>query len=144
MKPFRFGAQPLLDWKRRQAERLEAALAEAETARARSDQRAAEADRAGEDVRSAAVAEERIDPEELRRASGWAESLTEQAAAARAESRRLAAEAARARSEGALLRREIRALEKLRRRRLDEWRRASEREVENQASELFLLRRPRG
>lgn len=141
MKPFRFGAQPLLDWRRRQAEQLQAALAAIEGARERLDAVAVESRRESEAARSAALASERIDPVALRHAAQWAESLARRSAAARAESQRLASQAAAKRGDLVSLSREVRVLERLRERRLCEWRRAYDREIESQAAELFLARR---
>ena len=143
MKKFRFGPQQALDLKRRRVEELEAKRAalrqESEAALARAAELAAESER----TRREATAGQRISASALHAAAIWTERVESDHRAAIIKSRTLNGELRSLEGRITAARREVKLLEKLRERRLEEHRLAADREQERLASELDLARRVR-
>ena len=141
MKRFSFRPQSLLDWKRRQAETLEAEIARLRARKALSLARSAELLAESDQSRKTAVAGPRLNALALQAGAGWSEHLVAQSRAAAEAARRLEVDARRLLAELAKARREVDGLERLRERKKREWAREADREAETLATELYLSRR---
>jgi len=140
MQSFQFRLERILSWRRREFEAEEARLgplvAEQKRLEAARQEILAAWDRAGKEL----LARDRVDGGDLAALGGFRvrleRDLETNARERREAAERLAAQQARVRE----AHRRVRLLEKLRHRKLEEWRVAWNRELENFAGEAFLAR----
>ena len=143
MKRFRFSLETLLTLRKRKLEKLEAELTALQRRRLDLLGRAAELERRSNEARGAIQLAGRISGADLRRIDASAQALLEQARESRVAARRLERDLAGARKAVLQARQGVEALDKLRERGMEEWRRAADKEEEALAAELYLARRGR-
>ncbi|HVP47005.1 MAG TPA: hypothetical protein VMT32_10500 [Bryobacteraceae bacterium] len=140
MRNFRFSLEKILSWRSTELQAEEARLALLFTERSRLDARRAAVSDARENAARRLLAEGAVDGSELESLQGYRGRLEKELIAMDRRRAQSAEQIALQQARVVDAQRRVRLLEKLRARRLEEWRTAWQREVENFASEAFLAR----
>ncbi|MBZ5591186.1 MAG: hypothetical protein LAP39_03050 [Acidobacteriia bacterium] len=140
MRNFRFSLERILSWRRLELQAEEARLAVLFAERSRLDAARTEIRAARESAASRLWAAGTVDGSELESLQGYRQRLEKKMVAMDRRRAQSAEQIALEQVRVVDAHRRVRLLEKLRGRRLEEWRTAGQRELENFASEAFLAR----